>query len=116
MWCAGFPPLGPAAFLHVLVWLRFLAYAPHCLQCHLLKEPVQFHLCLGLSWSVACTLLALLALVLSLVLGVGLAWARGAALMTKPSWWVEAPAAPALSQRQATAAMDPPLSVLSQAP
>ena len=63
----------------------------------------------------ALVLLAL-ALVLSLVLGVGLAWARGAALMTKPSWWVEAPAAPALAQGKAAAAMDQPLSVLSQAP
>ena len=30
-----------------------------------------------------------LALVLSLILGVGLAWARGAALITRPSWWSE---------------------------
>lgn len=30
-----------------------------------------------------------LALALSLVLGVGLAWARGAALVTKPSWWTD---------------------------
>lgn len=33
-----------------------------------------------------------LALALSLVLGVGLAWARGAALVTKPSWWTDATA------------------------
>lgn len=33
-----------------------------------------------------------LALALSLVLGVGLAWARGAALITRPSWWSEAAA------------------------
>lgn len=33
-----------------------------------------------------------LALALSLVLGVGLAWARGAALVTRPSWLSDAPA------------------------
>jgi len=32
-------------------------------------------------------LLLALAVVFSLVLGVGLAWARGAALFTAPSWW-----------------------------
>lgn len=39
-----------------------------------------------------------LALALSLVLGVGLAWARGAALITRPSWWSDAalPAATAV--------------------
>jgi hypothetical protein len=36
-----------------------------------------------------------LALALSLVLGVGLAWARGTALITRPSWWTEPP--PSLS-------------------
>jgi hypothetical protein len=36
-----------------------------------------------------------LALALSLVLGVGLAWARGAALITRPSWWSEAAPVPA---------------------
>ena len=39
-----------------------------------------------------------LALALSLVLGVGLAWARGAALITRPSWWSEAAAVPAAAQ------------------
>jgi hypothetical protein len=34
-----------------------------------------------------------LALVLSLVLGLGVAWARGAALVRTPSWWPEAVAA-----------------------
>lgn len=33
-----------------------------------------------------------LALALSLVLGVGLAWARGTALITRPSWWNDVPA------------------------
>ena len=50
-----------------------------------------------------------LALVLSLVLGVGLAWARGTALMTRPSWWVEPPARPVVSSSE-------PVPVLSQAP
>lgn len=36
-----------------------------------------------------------LALALSLVLGVGLAWARGAALVTRPSWLSDPPAAAA---------------------
>jgi len=36
-----------------------------------------------------------LALVLSLVLGLGVAWARGAALVRTPSWWPEAVAAAA---------------------
>ncbi len=77
----------------------------------------------------ALVLLAL-ALVLSLVLGVGLAWARGAELMTRPSWWVEVPAVagrpsseavvsssePVVAQGQGTAALDQPLPVLSQAP
>jgi len=35
-----------------------------------------------------------LALVLSLVLGIGVAWARGTALVRSPSWWPEATAAP----------------------
>jgi len=34
-------------------------------------------------------LLLAVALVLSLLLGVGLAWARGMALITPPSWWLE---------------------------
>ena len=70
----------------------------------------------------ALVLLAL-ALVLSLVLGVGLAWARGAELMTRPSWWVEVPAVagrpssePVVAQGQVTAALDQALPVLSQAP
>jgi len=42
----------------------------------------------------ALVLLAV-ALVFSLVLGVGLAWARGTELMTRPSWWVEPTSAPA---------------------
>jgi len=33
------------------------------------------------------------ALALSLVLGLGVAWARGAALVRTPSWWPEAVAA-----------------------
>jgi len=41
----------------------------------------------------ALVLLAV-ALALSLVLGVGLAWARGTALMTRPSWWVDPAAVP----------------------
>jgi len=38
-------------------------------------------------------LLLAVALVLSLVLGLGVAWARGAALVRTPSWWPEAVAA-----------------------
>jgi hypothetical protein len=45
-------------------------------------------------------LLLAVALVLSLVLGLGVAWARGAALVRTPSWWPEAVAA--------TAAPNPP--------
>jgi len=48
-----------------------------------------------------------LALALSMVLGVGLAWARGAALITRPSWWTDAAApstATAAAQSGATAA------------
>ncbi len=41
----------------------------------------------------ALVLLAL-AVVFSLVLGVGLAWARGAELMRAPSWWPAPPGAP----------------------
>lgn len=39
-----------------------------------------------------------LALALSLVLGVGLAWARGAALITHPSWLSDAASLPAAAQ------------------
>ncbi len=38
-----------------------------------------------------------LALVLSLVLGIGVAWARGTALVRSPSWWPEPPEASGLS-------------------
>ncbi len=55
------------------------------------------------------------ALILSLVLGLGVAWARGAALINPPSWWVdggvsvaETPLAPSDAQ---TALNDPPLDV-----
>ncbi|MFM7087682.1 MAG: J domain-containing protein [Cyanobium sp.] len=59
----------------------------------------------------ALVLLAL-ALLLSLVLGVGLAWARGLALVTRPSWWSEA------SGGLPVAAMAPPAvaPTLPQAP
>lgn len=62
----------------------------------------------------ALVLLAL-ALVLSLVLGVGLAWARGAALITRPSWWSEpvaeqrAAAGVAVKLEQTPVAEPPPL-------
>lgn len=56
----------------------------------------------------ALVLLAV-ALVLSLVLGVGLALARGTELMTRPSWWVEPPAAGVLPSSEA-------VPVLRQAP
>jgi predicted lipid-binding transport protein (Tim44 family) len=49
-----------------------------------------------------------LALVLSLVLGLGVAWARGAALVRTPSWWPEAVAA-------AAAPDSPPDSALTDA-
>lgn len=48
-------------------------------------------------------LLLAIALVLSLFLGIGLAWARGTELMRQPSWWSE-PAAPA---RAINASMEP---------
>jgi hypothetical protein len=35
-----------------------------------------------------------LAMLLSLLLGLGLAWARGAELVRQPSWWSEIPASP----------------------
>ncbi|MEB3199515.1 MAG: DnaJ domain-containing protein [Synechococcaceae cyanobacterium] len=38
-------------------------------------------------------LLLAVALVLSMVLGIGVAWARGAAFIRQPSWWAEASAA-----------------------
>ena len=50
-----------------------------------------------------------LALVLSLVLGIGVAWARGTALVRSPSWWPETTAAPAVpfpSPEPASAAAD----------
>ena len=50
-----------------------------------------------------------LALVLSLVLGIGVAWARGTALVRSPSWWPETTAAPAVpfpSPKPASAAAD----------
>lgn len=43
-----------------------------------------------------------LALALSLVLGVGLAWARGAALITRPSWLTEGAAVPAVASLSAS--------------
>jgi len=49
-----------------------------------------------------------LALVLSLVLGLGVAWARGAALVRTPSWWPEAVA-------EAVAPDPPPDSPLADA-
>jgi DnaJ domain len=56
----------------------------------------------------ALVLLAL-ALVLSLVLGVGLAWARGMALVTQPSWWLEPSMAPAaVAAPLVSAAAEPP--------
>lgn len=48
-----------------------------------------------------------LALALSLVLGVGLAWARGAALITRPSWWSDAPAGVTAAAAQAGVAATP---------
>lgn len=62
----------------------------------------------------ALVLLAM-ALGLSLVLGVGLAWARGMALVTEPSWWSEAggpaavlPGLPPPLRAGAEATVDPP--------
>jgi curved DNA-binding protein CbpA len=77
----------------------------------------------------ALVLLAV-ALALSLVLGVGLAWARGTALMTRPSWWVDPAAVPVLrqsmpavsdgpsesAQARPTPAIRPEVPALSQAP
>lgn len=59
-----------------------------------------------------------LALALSLVLGVGLAWARGAALITRPSWWSEAAAVPAAERLAAppTLPLSPEPSVTASAP
>jgi len=45
-----------------------------------------------------------LALLLSLVLGIGVAWARGTALVRSPSWWPEAAAAAGATAAGATAA------------
>jgi len=45
-----------------------------------------------------------LALALSLVLGVGLAWVRGAALVTRPSWWSDAAAVSATTLNPANLA------------
>ena len=39
-------------------------------------------------------LLLALAMAFSLLLGIGVAWARGAELVRQPSWWPEVPAAP----------------------
>ncbi|MFM7311655.1 MAG: J domain-containing protein [Cyanobium sp.] len=50
-----------------------------------------------------------LALALSLVLGVGLAWARGTALITQPSWWSEEPGRPATAAPGPTVQPAPPL-------
>jgi len=51
------------------------------------------------------------ALILSLVLGLGVAWARGAALINPPSWWVEkvvsVPASPSAPGDVQTARADP---------
>jgi len=55
----------------------------------------------------ALVLLAL-ALALSLLLGVGLAWARGVALVTPPSWWIEAAPVPAAAQASASVTVLPP--------
>ena len=50
------------------------------------------------------------ALVLSLVLGIGLAWARGAALVTRPSWWSDAAASSGVANAPAEAiATSPPV-------
>lgn len=59
-----------------------------------------------------------LALALSLVLGVGLAWARGAALITRPSWWSEATAVPAAERLAAPPSLpaSPEPSVTASAP
>ena len=61
-------------------------------------------------------LLLALALVFSLVLGLGLAWARGTALVTSPSWWpVEAPGqtaqAPAVAPADGLPASSPDASL-----
>ncbi|MFM7267255.1 MAG: J domain-containing protein [Cyanobium sp.] len=47
-----------------------------------------------------------LALVLSLVLAIGVAWARGTALVRSPSWWTDAAAGPAIAGPARAA--DPP--------
>lgn len=48
-----------------------------------------------------------LALALSLVLGVGLAWARGAALVTRPSWWSDVSDGGSVSAQAGVAAAAP---------
>lgn len=48
-----------------------------------------------------------LAMLLSLLLGLGLAWARGTELVRQPSWWSELPASPAAAS--STAPIQAPL-------
>lgn len=55
-------------------------------------------------------LLLAVALVLSLVLGIGVAWARGTELVRQPSWW---PAAVSADSPASTAALAAPASTLS---
>jgi hypothetical protein len=55
-------------------------------------------------------LLLALAMAFSLLLGIGVAWARGAELVRQPSWWPEVPAAtsPAASSPAVPAAVAEP--------
>ncbi|MFM8604051.1 MAG: J domain-containing protein [Cyanobium sp.] len=49
-----------------------------------------------------------LAMLLSLLLGLGLAWARGTELVKQPSWWSEPPAGPAAASTAAPAVLGAP--------
>jgi hypothetical protein len=65
-------------------------------------------------------LLLAIALVLSLVLGVGLAWARGAELIRRPTWWADLHPAdrqvPPVAPDTDTVRMEPPLAAPGQEP
>ena len=52
-------------------------------------------------------LLLALAMAFSLLLGIGVAWARGAELVRQPSWWPEVPAAPTAAAPTAAAVAEP---------
>jgi hypothetical protein len=56
-------------------------------------------------------LLLAVALVLSLIMGIGVAWARGMELMHRPSWWSPAPERSIAAGAGAVAAGEPPSTV-----